>query len=391
MANIKWLSEDGLITVWAKIKELVKTRAAAEHTHAISEVTGLQDALDAKEVLTNKAASITSENAASTDAYASVAAVVGYVDGKIETSIPAADSASDDKVLSTKAVATALENLADNAEKVDATGSDTDNAYVGATVAVKSSKEENGSTVTVTVDESKLATKIEEIEQAIEDAKDADKYVTVSKQAIESTSLISGELNITSDNEGGSATLTVNATLASSTETPTAIATSESVAEAIADMQVKANIVSAITTGEGGNSTSDEKYTSVKAVVDYVDDRLSAGLNYEVCSDSITKPGDITSPVKGTIYLIKSSKAGTENVYDEFLYDGSAFEKIGTTQTDFSGAELVANKLDAIAETVTDDNYYSAKAVNAGLAGKVNTSDYLTTEEINTICTMSLD
>lgn len=374
MANIKWLSEDGLKVVWAKVKALVAQEIAK------------------CEKLTNKATAITKGeggNATSEVQYTSVKAVVDYVDGKIDTTIPASADASDDKVLSTKAVATALENLESNAEKVDATGSDTDNTYVGATVAVKSSKEEDGSTVTVTVDESKLATKIEEIEQAIEDVEAADKYVTVENQAILSTSLISGELNITSDKDGGSATLTVNATLASSTETPTAIATSESVAEAISDMQVKANIVDAITTGEGGNSTSTEKYTSVKSVVDYVNDRLSAGVSYKVV-DALPA---VAEAEEGVIYLVPAASSKDGNVKDEYMLIGSAFEKIGTTQTDLDNYELLSNKVSAETAdaSLTDANYYNAKTVNAIAAKKVNTADYLTEDEINAICDLTVE
>lgn len=69
---------------------------------------------------------------------------------------------------------------------------------------------------------------------AIEDAKAEDKYVSTGEtgQAITSTGgLISGTLAITSDKNGGSATLSVNPTLTKSTKTATAIATKEYVDE----------------------------------------------------------------------------------------------------------------------------------------------------------------
>lgn len=37
-----------------------------------------------------------------------------------------------------------------------------------------------------------------------------------------------------------------------------------------------------------------------------------------------------------TIYLVKASTTGTNNAYDEYVYTGTAWEKIGTTETDLS-------------------------------------------------------
>lgn len=57
---------------------------------------------------------------------------------------------------------------------------------------------------------------------------------------------------------------------------------------------------------------------------------------------------------KGVIYLISNSGTG-QNIYDEYIWTGTAFEKIGTTDVDLSGywskTELVAiqnNEIDTI-------------------------------------------
>lgn len=43
-----------------------------------------------------------------------------------------------------------------------------------------------------------------------------------------------------------------------------------------------------------------------------------------------------TSISSSTIYLVKASTTGTQNIYDEYVWTGAAWEKIGTTETDLS-------------------------------------------------------
>lgn len=54
------------------------------------------------------------------------------------------------------------------------------------------------------------------------------------------------------------------------------------------------------------------------------------GISYEVVQ---TLPA---TGAAGTIYLISNSGSG-QNIYDEYIWTGSAFEKIGTTDVDLSG------------------------------------------------------
>lgn len=54
------------------------------------------------------------------------------------------------------------------------------------------------------------------------------------------------------------------------------------------------------------------------------------GISYEVVQ-TLPATGEA-----GTIYLISNSGSG-QNIYDEYIWTGSAFEKIGTTDVDLSG------------------------------------------------------
>lgn len=62
------------------------------------------------------------------------------------------------------------------------------------------------------------------------------------------------------------------------------------------------------------------------------------GISYEVVQ---TLPA---TGAAGVIYLISNSGSG-QNIYDEYIWTGSAFEKIGTTDVDLSGYQP---KMDAI-------------------------------------------
>lgn len=98
-------------------------------------------------------------------------------------------------------------------------------------------------------------------------------------------------------------------------------------------------------TGSPKAPTPDELSDNNIATIGYVRDRITSaldgitGIEYKVVT---TLP---TTGEKGVIYLIDHSH-GTQDAYDEYIWTGSAFEKIGSTDIDLSGywakADLVA-------------------------------------------------
>lgn len=96
-----------------------------------------------------------------------------------------------------------------------------------------------------------------------------------------------------------------------------------------------------------GLALYDEKIKQViatKTTESYVDSAITnaisgiQGISYEVVQ---TLPA---TGAAGTIYLISNGGSG-QNIYDEYIWTGSAFEKIGTTDVDLSGYQP---KMDAI-------------------------------------------
>lgn len=84
-----------------------------------------------------------------------------------------------------------------------------------------------------------------------------------------------------------------------------------------------------VTPAAGDNSTN---IASTAFVATAIANAISGihGISYEVVS---TLPA---TGAAGTIYLISNSGSG-QNIYDEYIWTGSAFEKIGTTDVDLSG------------------------------------------------------
>ena len=71
----------------------------------------------------------------------------------------------------------------------------------------------------------------------------------------------------------------------------------------------------------------------------YVDDAISGvtQFDYQVVENKTALP---TTGAKGTIYLVPSTKTGTDNIYDEYIWADGKYEKIGTTEMDLSGYAL---------------------------------------------------
>lgn len=72
------------------------------------------------------------------------------------------------------------------------------------------------------------------------------------------------------------------------------------------------------------------------------------------------------------IYLVPSSTAQQQNIYDEYIYSNNAWEHIGSTAVDLSGYELKINKVTSISAQSTDNEYPSAKLLYDSLQALSN-------------------
>lgn len=84
-------------------------------------------------------------------------------------------------------------------------------------------------------------------------------------------------------------------------------------------------------------SDSSNNAISNRAVKSYIDNAIGSitGINFEVV---VTLPATGTA---GTIYLVSNSGA-SPNSYDEYIYVSNNWEKIGTTDVDLSGYQLIS-------------------------------------------------
>lgn len=140
---------------------------------------------------------------------------------------------------------------------------------------------------------------------------------------------------------------------------------------------------------DGTISATDTTYTA-GAGVTITNGVISAdtGLSLEVVQ-TLPATGDAD-----TIYLVPKTSAGTQNVYDEYIYTNNAWEKIGDTEVDltnyytksetYSQTE-VDNLLDDKQDALTAGNYITI-AQDGTISGNYTKSDILTIlgyEEIN--------
>lgn len=95
---------------------------------------------------------------------------------------------------------------------------------------------------------------------------------------------------------------------------------------------VQAAVSAGGVTIDSSMSSSSTNPVQNKIVKAYIDNAIGGitGIDFKVVT---TLP---STGVKGTIYLVSNSGSGT-NAYDEYIYVGSAWEKIGTTDVDLSG------------------------------------------------------
>lgn len=113
-----------------------------------------------------------------------------------------------------------------------------------------------------------------------------------------------------------------------------------------------------ISTNITADATSDTKTVSPKAVATYVTDALAniQGIEYKILAEGEYADGVPTvSGEPGVIYLLPID-GGNNNVYEEFIYYGTKFEKIGTTEVNLDGYVLETDLVE-ITNTEIDEIY----------------------------------
>lgn len=168
-------------------------------------------------------------------------------------------------------------------------------------------------------------------------------------------------------------------TVYTKTETDTLLDGKQDTLTAGANIQITGSTISA----------TDTTYTA-GAGVTITNGVISAdtGLSLEVVQ-TLPATGDADK-----IYLVPKTSAGTQNVYDEYIYTNNAWEKIGDTEVDLSNyyqksetysQTEVDNLLDDKQDTLTAGNYITI-AQDGTISGNYTKSDILTIlgyEEIN--------
>ena len=91
-----------------------------------------------------------------------------------------------------------------------------------------------------------------------------------------------------------------------------------------------------------------------------------------------------------TIYLVPKQTAGTQNVYDEYIYVNNAWELIGDTEIDLSNYVTTTDLATALQDYVTSTglstilaNYYTSSQIDTLLGGKVNDVEVNGTSVVN--------
>ena len=91
-----------------------------------------------------------------------------------------------------------------------------------------------------------------------------------------------------------------------------------------------------------------------------------------------------------TIYLVPKQTAGTQNVYDEYIYVNNAWELIGDTEIDLSNYVTTTDLATTLQDYVTSTglstilaNYYTSSQIDTLLGGKVNDVEVNGTSVVN--------
>lgn len=109
----------------------------------------------------------------------------------------------------------------------------------------------------------------------------------------------------------------------------------------------------------GGNENSTDTIVSPKLLKDYVAEVAAGitGMNYRILGTGEYNADTGIPTVEGeagTIYLVPLSQTETDNIYAEFIFVGSTFEKIGTTAVDLSGYWKKTDLTEMTADDVTE-------------------------------------
>lgn len=115
--------------------------------------------------------------------------------------------------------------------------------------------------------------------------------------------------------------------------------TTQTISSKVVDITVPTK-VSALTNDSGYQTSSDVNSLITSALANIT------GISFSVVTE-LPSTGEA-----GVIYLISNS-GSNNNIYDEYIYVNSAFEKIGTTDTDLSGY-LKATDIEAITNSEID-------------------------------------
>lgn len=207
--------------------------------------------------------------------------------------------------------------------------------------------------------------RVEDLEEAVGTGGSVDSKITAAIQALDSS------VNATT-NEAISSITIVDGKITGSTKTT--IPTNNSQLTNGAGYQTASDVSDAIDTAIQGLDSSvaattneaiasltvvDGKITgSTKATIPTNNNQLTNGAGYQTAADVTAAIGDAISDItsfefevvnalpatgtKGVIYLIGHNH-GTGDVYDEYLWLGAGYEKIGNTDIDLSGYVLSAD------------------------------------------------
>lgn len=108
-----------------------------------------------------------------------------------------------------------------------------------------------------------------------------------------------------------------------------------------------------------GNENSTDTIVSPKLLKDYVAEVAAGitGMNFRILGTGEYNADTGIPTVEGeagTIYLVPLSQTETDNIYAEFIFVGSTFEKIGTTAVDLSGYWKKTDLTEMTADDVTE-------------------------------------
>ena len=288
----KFLDENGLLYFWQKIKSHFATISALEQTD--SDLSDLSDRVDGLVSTGGEP----NQNAFSTikvgSATVSADTTTDTLTLTAGSNISISTDSANDGITINAAVPTKTSDLTNDSNYVtDAGYVHTDNNYTS-TEKTKLSNIDDGADVNV-----------------IETVKVNNSALTVSNKAV----------NITVPTKASD--------IGAMPDTYTAPVTSVNGQTGVVTFTIPTNN-NQLTNGAGYQTASDVS-SAISTALDGI-----TGISYQVVT-SLPQTGEA-----GVIYLI-SNNGANPNIYDEYIYYGSSFEKIGTTDVDLSGYMLTTD------------------------------------------------